>query len=110
MTPSEWRNLKLGTYLLYINSGAYQNTLCEVIGIYPTVGLKIIKPGDSQCRYWRNLSAIANNWNISEAYKFKSVSAPQTLEDRITQKIKALDLQWAQTQAKKGNKYAVLCL
>lgn len=115
MTPQQWEALQVGDTLMYIGSPHnidYIGTLCKIVAISSNnLTLKILSPGKKGYCSWGNCSSISDGWRISAAFKFTLHSTtPASLSERINKKIKALDDNWAQSQAKKGNKYALLRL
>lgn len=113
MTKDQWARLTIGTKLRYIGTSfnyAYRNTLCKVIAPFPDITLEIISAGDYHLTNWGNGTPIASSWDPSDCSKFEIDSLGLSLEERINLKIKTLDKKWAQTQAKKGNNYAMLCM
>lgn len=116
MTPSEWKSLQLGDSLLYSAQNYYrdyENTHCEIVGFnsnkHPIIA--IVTPGIHGFTTWGSGKSSSDSFRVTDAYKFQLISSKRpTLEQRIANKIKALDTKWALKQKEKGNKYAMLFL
>lgn len=116
MTPTEWESLTVGDVLIYVGNEQYtdyQDTICEVVGFSPrhSPKLSIITPGKQGHPLWGTGIKTTSSFLVADAFKFEFYkSSPQTLENRISNKIKALDTKWANKQKEKGNNYALFLL